>query len=146
MSIQKIILEFEPKPENILPVVKKLSKSNQYLGKNECEKIAEYFSQPVARIFSVASFFDLVKTKKETKKIIKVCSGGPCICEKSIEIARQLELLLKIELGSDAHPKYKLEFMSCAGLCDQGPVVMIGDNIFEKIRPETIDDIILNYL
>lgn len=146
MSIQKILLKFEPKPENLLAVIKEIQKENKYIEKKECEKIAKYFSLPLARVFSAASFFDQLKTKKESKKIIKICSGGSCLGEKSMEVARQIEMLLKIELENDAHPKYKLESMSCVGLCDQGPVVMIGEQIFEKVKPETVDDIIANYL
>lgn len=146
MSIQKILLKIEPKPENLLGALKEIQKENKYIDKKECEKIADYFSLPLARVFSVAGFFDELKTRKNPKKIIKICSGGPCLGEKSMEIVRQIEMLLKIELENDAHPKYKLELMSCAGLCDQGPVMMIDDQVFEKVRPETVDDIISNYL
>jgi NADH:ubiquinone oxidoreductase subunit E len=146
MSIQKILLKFEPKPDNLLAVLKDIQKKDKYITASECEKIAKYFSLPLARVYSVASFFDLLKTKKETKKIVRVCSGGPCQCEKSMEIVRQIEMQLKIELGNDAHPKYKLELASCQGLCDLGPVMEIEGQVFEKVRPETVDDILKNYL
>jgi NADH-quinone oxidoreductase subunit E len=146
MGIQKILLKFEPKAENLLSALKEIQKENGYIEKKECEVVAQYFALPLARVYSAVSFFDQLKTKKEPKKIIKICSGGPCLSEKSMEIVRQIEMLLKIELENDAHPKYKLEMMSCAGLCDQGPVMMIDEQIFEKVRPETVDDIIRNYL
>jgi len=146
MSAQKILLGFEPKPENLLRAVKEFGKSEKYLSQKECEAIARYFSLSLTRVYSAASFFDLVKTKKETKKIIKVCSGGPCLGGKSQEIIRQIEMLLHIELDNDAHPKYKLELGSCTGLCDRGPVVMVDGQVFEKVRPETVDDMIQNYL
>ena len=146
MGIQKILLKFEPKVENLLSVLKEIQKENGYIGKNECEKVAKYFSLPLARVFSTASFFDQLKTEKKSKKVIRICSGGPCLGEKSMEVVRQIEMLLKIELENDAYPKYKLELMSCAGLCDQGPVMMIDEQIFENVRPETVDDIIANYL
>jgi NADH-quinone oxidoreductase subunit E len=146
MGIQKILLQFEPRPENLIGALKEIQKENGYVGQRECEKVAVYFSLPLAQVYSAASFFDQLKTKKETKKIIKVCSGGACLSEKSMEIVRQIEMLLKVELENDAHPKYKLELMSCMGLCDRGPVVMVDDQVFEKVRPEMVDDIIRNYL
>ena len=146
MSIQKILLQFEPKPKNLLPALKEIQKDNQYIGEKECEKVADYFSLPLAQVYSTASFYDLLKTRKESKKIIKICSGGPCLGEKSMEVVRQIELLLKIELENDAHPKYKLELASCVGLCDRGPVMEIDGQVFEKVRPEMVDDIIRNYL
>lgn len=146
MSLQKIILRYEPKPENLLRVLEEIQKENKYIGKRECEKIAEYFSVPLARIYSFASFFDEVKVKKSDKKIIKVCSGGPCVMEDSAKVVRQIEMLLKIEAENDTYPKWKLEYISCQGLCDRGPIMMVDEQVFEKVRPETVDDIISNYL
>jgi len=146
MSVQKILLQFEPKPENLLPALKEIQKENGIVGKTECEKIAKYFSLPPARVYSTASFYSSLKTKKNSKKIIKVCSGGPCLGEKSMKVVRQIEMLLGVKLENDAHPRYKLELASCAGLCDRGPVVEVDGQVFEKVRPEMVDDVIRNYL
>jgi NADH-quinone oxidoreductase subunit E len=146
MSIQKILLNYEPKPENLLKAIKDINKDQKYLSENDCRGIAEYFSFSLARVFSLASFFDLVKVRPERKTIIRVCSGGPCVMERSFEIIRQIEMLLKIEAENDAHPRAKLEVMSCQGRCDRGPIMMIDEQVFENVKPEMVDDIILNYL
>lgn len=146
MSIQKILLEFSPKSENLLKVLKEIQKENKYISKDDCGKVADYFSLPLARVFSLASFFGELKVKRDPKTVIKVCSGGPCLMEKSSQVIRQIEMLLHIEAENNAHPKWKLEYMSCRGLCDQGPVMMIDDQVFEKVDPEVVDDIISNYL
>jgi|WetSurMetagenome_2_1015567.scaffolds.fasta_scaffold1489498_1 NADH-quinone oxidoreductase subunit E len=146
MIIQKILLKFEPKPENILAALKEIQKDNGFIGERECQKVSGYFSVPLAQVYSVASFFDQLKTRKETKTSIKVCSGGACLGAQSMEVVRQIEMILKVELENDGHPKVKLEMMSCVGLCDRGPVMMIGENVFEKVRPEMVDDILANYL
>ena len=41
-----------------LPALKEIQKENKYVGKKECEDAARYFSLPLARVFSAASFFD----------------------------------------------------------------------------------------
>ena len=64
MGIQKILLKFEPKPENLLGVLKEIQRENGYIEKKECEAAAEYFSLPLTRVFSAASFFDQMKTKE----------------------------------------------------------------------------------
>lgn len=146
MSLQKILLQHKPKQENLLRALEEIQKENKYISRENCLKVAKYFSLPLAQVYSFASFFDEIKLKKSGKKIIKVCSGGPCTMENSTEIVRQIELLLKIEAENDAHPKYKLEYISCWGLCDRGPIVMVDEQVFEKVRPEMVDDIILSYL
>lgn len=146
MPLQKILLDLKPEPENLLPAIKRIQKEHKFVSKSDCEEIAKYFSLPLARVFETASFFDEIKTKKPEKIIIKVCSSGPCLGENSVKVARQIELLLGIEAENDAHPKYKLEYMSCRGLCDEGPIVTVDGQVFEKVRPEMADDIIQNYL
>ncbi len=146
MSLQKLLLQFEPKPKNMMRAVKAFAESEGYLSKKECREIADYFSVPAARVYSFASFFDEIQVKKQEKKIIKVCSGGPCMMKGGAEVAKQIEKLLKIEAESDAYPKYKLEHISCRGLCDQGPVVIIDEQVFERVRPETVDELIRDYL
>src|SRR3989339_136193 len=146
MSLQKILVQIEPKPENLLRALKAAQKENKYIGEKECEKIADYFSLPLARIYSFASFFNEIRTKKETKKNIRICSGGPCLSKDSAKVARQIEMLLGLEAGNDAHPKYKLEYISCLGLCDRGPVVEVEGQIFERVKPAMVDDIIQSYL
>jgi NADH:ubiquinone oxidoreductase subunit E len=146
MPLKKILLSFKPEPDNLLPALKEIQKRNQYVSQSDCEEVAEYFSLPLARIFSAASFFDEIRTEKSRKKIIRVCSGGPCLEENSVKVVRQIERLLGIEAENDSHPKYKLEYMSCRGLCDEGPVVELNGNIFEKVKPENVDDILKNYI
>src|SRR4030042_5677912 len=104
----------------------------------EIREIARYFSLPLSRLYSTASFFDEPPLKNDAKITIKVCSGGPCLSENSAKVARQIEMLLKIEAENDAHPKYKLEYMSCRGLCDRGPVVIVDKQVFEEVRPELV--------
>jgi NADH:ubiquinone oxidoreductase subunit E len=146
MSLQKILLKYEPKPENLLRVLKEIQKENKYIREEECKKIAKYFSLPLARVYSFASFFDEIQTKESAKKIIRVCSGGPCLMENTAKIVRQIELALKIEAENDAHPKWKLEYISCRGLCDWGPIVMVDEQVFEKVKAEDVDDILRNYV
>ena len=146
MSLQKILLQHEPKPENLLKVLKQIQKENKYIGEKESKKVARYFSLPLAQLYSAASFFDDLKLKNDAKITIKICSGGPCLSEDSAKVARQIEMLLKIEAENDAHPKYKLEYMSCRGLCDRGPVIEVNGQVFEKVRPELVDDILQSYL
>lgn len=146
MSLQKILLQHEPRPENLLKVIKALQKENKSIEIKECGEVAKYFSLPLARVYSTASFFDEIAVKKSRKTVIKVCSGGPCLAEGSMEVVRQIEMLLHVEAENDGHPKYKLEFISCRGLCDQGPIVMVGKEVFERVAPEMVDDIIKNYI
>ncbi len=146
MGIQKILLAYEPVKINILPVLKEIKKIKEYIEREDLIELAKYFDLSVEELFSLASFFDELKTKPENKIIIRVCSGNACTNEGAALVRRQIELLLGIEQGNDAHPKFKLETMSCLGLCDCGPIVMVNDQIFERVLPSDVDDILSSYI
>ncbi|MDD3487511.1 MAG: NAD(P)H-dependent oxidoreductase subunit E [Candidatus Moranbacteria bacterium] len=146
MNIQKILLRFGPKAENLLAALREIQKENGYIGEKESKQVAEYFGISEAQAYSAASFYDLLETGKPVKKIIRVCSGGVCVSERSLEIIRQVERMLHIELDNDAHPKYKLETMSCVGRCDRGPVMEIDGKIFEGVRVEMVGEILKDYI
>ena len=76
MGIQKILLKFEPKSENLLGVLKEIQRENGYIGEKECEAAARYFSLPLARVYSVASFYDFLKTKNLPALLRKALQAG----------------------------------------------------------------------
>ncbi|HRY82638.1 MAG TPA: NAD(P)H-dependent oxidoreductase subunit E [Candidatus Moranbacteria bacterium] len=135
-TIQKILLEFEPKVENLLPALKKTSATFGYVSEEDAQKIAGYFSIPQSKVFETASFYDLVKTKKQPQILIQVCSSANCAVNNSFEIIREIENSFKI----------KAEEISCLGKCGEGPIMIVNGKIYEKVNLSKLRDILEEYL
>lgn len=144
-SIQKILLEFEPKTKNLLPVLKKISTVFGYVDEKEAEFVGEYFSVSVAKVFETASFYDLIKTRKSASLEIQVCSSASCAINNSFSLISEIENIFKIKSGRD-NAKIKLEEISCMGKCADGPVMIVNGKIFEKVTKEKIHEILKGYL
>ncbi|EKE11764.1 MAG: hypothetical protein ACD_15C00027G0013 [uncultured bacterium] len=146
MTVEKILLGFDPEPRNILPALKKISASFGFVDEENAQKMADYFDISISRIFETATFYDLVKTKKRAPLEIQVCSGANCATKDAYRVIREIERQLKIKAGDQFNPKIRLEIVSCLGQCGNGPVVIINETAFLRVTPRKIYDILKNYL
>ncbi|MFA7208928.1 MAG: NAD(P)H-dependent oxidoreductase subunit E [Parcubacteria group bacterium] len=146
MAVEKILLEFDPEQKNLLPALKKIDAGFGYVGEEEARKAADYFSVPLSKVYEVASFYDLVKTKKQPGLVIQVCSGANCAVKSSFKVISEIESQLHIKAGDDFNPNVKLEIISCLGQCGQGPVMVVNGNVFTRVTPSSVDDILRNYI
>ncbi len=148
MLTQKILLQFEPKKENILRALKAIQKEEGMLTRKAIGKVAEYFSISLAQIYSVASFYDqLVFEKEGVKPIeIKICDGANCMVKGGDKVAQEIENFFGQRIGDSFNTRVRIKRESCLGLCLSGPVMVVNETVFEKISPEKVDEILKGYL
>lgn len=138
ITVEKILLEFDPVVQNLLLALKKISHTFGYICEKDARKIAEYFEFPLAKIYETASFYDLVETKKPANLEIKVCSGGDCTLGQSAGVIREIENYFRIRVGDEFNPKVRLEKISCLGRCGDGPIVVVNGKVYEKVTASSI--------
>lgn len=141
-TVEKILLEFDPALVNLLPALKKISAAFGYVSEDDAEKIAEYFSLPLSKIYETASFYDYIYVKKQPGLIIKVCSGANCAQNSSFEVVREIENYLKIKAGDEFNPKIKLEMISCLGKCGEGPIVVVNGEVFTNVTVSSVHGVL----
>lgn len=146
MTVEKILLEFDPELKNILPALKKINAVFGYVSEKDAQKVADYFSMPLSKIYETASFYDLIKTKRQPPLVIQVCSGANCAVKSAYRVITEIENQLNIKAGDEFNPNVKLEVISCLGQCGSGPVVVVNGNVFTKVTPSSIDDILQSYI
>lgn len=146
ITIEKILLGYDPELNNLLPALKKISAGFGYVSEKEAEKVADYFSIPLAQVYEAASFYDEIKVKKQPLLVIQVCSSTNCAVSKSFAIAKEIENYFRIKAGDDSNPQVKLELISCLGRCGEGPIVIINDKIYTGVTVSLVHGILEEYL
>jgi len=144
-TVQKILLEFEPHPENILPVLKQINSIFGYVSQKEVYPVAAYFSMSPAEVFSTLSFFDDINFAKKSAVEIKVCVSAPCELRGSRKVLAEIERFLGVRMDRDKTAKLEVKSASCQGRCQRGPVVIVNGNVYDGVRAEGIDDILGPY-
>ena len=145
-TAEKILLEFDPITENILPALKEISAAFDYISGENAEKIADYFSVPLTKIYETASFYDLIKIKKQPPLVIQICSSANCALNNSLKIVREIENIFKIKAKDENNPKVKLKIISCLGRCGEGPIVVINDKVYTSVSVSSIHEILKEWI
>jgi len=144
-TLQKIILEYEPHPQQLLPVLKRVNSVFGYVSQEHLYKIADYFSISPSEAFSTVSFFDDIRFTKRSNIEIRVCMSAPCELRGSSKVLREIERFLGAKADRDKNTKLEIRSASCQGRCQRGPVIIVNDNVYDQVKPEGVDDILGPY-
>jgi len=108
--------------------------------------ISEEMDIPLAEIYGVATFYTQFSIEPKGKHKIGVCLGTACYVKGSQLVLDKLSKELNIKVGSTTEDNlFTLEATRCLGCCGLAPVMMIDDEVYGKLDPKNIPDIIAKY-
>lgn len=145
----KEVLQKYPKTEDQLIEILldyQTVKSNHYISKEEIVEIATYLSIPESKVCSVLSFYTFFSDKPRGKHIIQVCKDVPCYVSSDFDVLKTIEKELGIRVNETTpNQQFTLEFTSCLGCCEAGPVMRINDKLYTHLTADKIKAILSEY-
>ncbi len=107
------------------------------------EYLARLFDVPRVRIHEVATFFPSFTQKPTGRHRIGICRGLSCSLAGSQSMCSCLEKKLGIKEGaSTPDGRFSLETMECLGACEQGPALMVNDELKGAATEESISHLL----
>nr|WP_312576672.1 NADH-quinone oxidoreductase subunit NuoE [Sedimentibacter sp.] len=126
-----------------------LHKAQEIFGYLPIE-VQKYISQemdiPLAEVYGVATFYTQFSIEPKGKHKIGVCLGTACYVKGSQLVLDKLSKELDVKVGNTTEDNlFTLEATRCLGCCGLAPVMMIDDEVYGKVDPKNIPDIIAKY-
>ncbi|MFW5708031.1 MAG: NADH-quinone oxidoreductase subunit NuoE [Bacteroidota bacterium] len=135
------------KRESLMPILQAVVRSERFLSEEAMVTIAKELDISTADVYGTASFYTFMDTKPKGKNIIRVCKTITCHMKGKDAVIAALEDLLKIKLGENTSDgKFSLLQANCLGWCHKGPVMLINDEVYPEVTPESAVEIIQEYL
>lgn len=137
--LDQAIKDYGNQEKALIAILQRAQEFYRYLPREIFPYLSEKLDIPEARIYGVATFYENFSLEQKGKYVVKVCDGTACHVRKSIPI---LEALRK-ELGLSEEKKttddllFTVETVSCLGACSSAPAVMVNDEIYPTMTPET---------
>ena len=137
--LDEAIQKFGSEEKSLIAILQQAQESYRYLP----EEIFPYLSKKLdiseAKIYGVATFYENFSLERKGKYIIKVCDGTACHVRKSIPILNALrkELNLSEEKKTTDDYLFTVETVSCLGACSSAPAVMVNDEIYPTMTPDS---------
>lgn len=124
--------------EALIAIMQDIQAEYKYLSEETLELIAEKLDISIAKVYSVATFYENFSLEPKGKYIIKVCDGTACHVRKSQPIYDALREYLGLtgEKKTSADQLFTLETVACLGACGLAPVMTINDQVHSKMTPE----------
>ena len=142
--VEQIIDSYECQKANLIAIMQDIQSEYKYLRADVLERIAEKLGISVAKVYSVATFYENFSLEAKGKYIIKVCDGTACHVRKSQPIFNAISEYLELEgkQKTSADGLFTLETVACLGACGLAPVVTVNDQVHSKMSPELAIDLL----
>ena len=138
-AVKMAVEKYGPNREELIPILNHINQEVGYLPQESLDEISILLKVPKSQLISVASFYQMLSTKKRGKHVIKFCESAPCHVVGGREILQTLKSELNLSTcGTTSDGKWTLETTSCLGVCAVGPVFMVDDDIFGNVTNDQV--------
>ena len=108
--------------------------------------ISSELDVPLAEVYGVATFYTQFAIEPKGKHKIGVCLGTACYVKSSQLIMDKLSKELNVKVGQTTPDNlFTLEATRCLGCCGLAPVIMIDQDVYGKLEPKKIPEILAKY-
>ena len=142
--VEEIIDSYGCERCNVIAIMQDIQAEYKYLSQEVLERIAEKLNMGVAKVYSVATFYENFSLEAKGKYIIKVCDGTACHVRKSEPIYHAIREHLNLtgKQKTSADGLFTLETVACLGACGLAPVVTVNDQVHSKMTPERMIELL----
>lgn len=145
-QLDEIIAEGKTERGALIPILHRAQEIFGYLPYEVQERIADGLDISMAKVYGVVTFYSQFSLKKKGKYKINVCMGTACYVKGAGDILGKFLERLSIEVGEcTADGKFSLDSCRCIGACGLAPVVTINDEVYGRLTPEMVDEIMNEY-
>jgi NADH:ubiquinone oxidoreductase subunit E len=144
--LDDVISEYRGGQGNLIPVLQITQGIFGYLPDAALRKIAAAFNTSYTEVAGVVSFYSFFTTVPRGKHTVRVCLGTACYVRGGKEVLAALKQTLDIDVGQTSHDRlFSLDVGRCFGACGLAPVVMIDDDVHQRVKPANIAKILDPY-
>lgn len=131
---------------SLIPVLQHAQELFGYLPDPILRRISESLEIPYSEVAGVVTFYSFFSTVPRGKHIVRVCLGTACYVRGGKEVLQAFRDTLGIEVGGTTEDRmFSLEVGRCFGACGLAPVVMVDDDVHQRVKPSRIKDLLAQY-
>jgi NADH-quinone oxidoreductase subunit E len=133
-KIDEVITHYPVKRSATLPLLHLIQEDAGYISTEAIEWIAQKLELQPINVFEVVTFYPMFRQKPIGRRHIKVCRTLSCALTGGYKTCEEFEKQFGVHPGEvSADGEVTIEFVECLASCGTGPVVLIDDDLHEKV-------------
>ena len=146
-KLLEVIAQNKDLPGALLPVLHEAQEIYGYLPIEVQQMVADGLGISLSEVYGVATFYSRFSLTPKGKHKISVCLGTACYVKGSDKILAEVEKKLGIKSG-ECTPDglFSIDSCRCVGACGLAPVMMIDEEVYGKLTPQSVAKILDKYI
>jgi NADH:ubiquinone oxidoreductase subunit E len=145
-QLDDVLREYADVPGALIPVLQIAQAMFGYLPESALRKISLALDKPYSEVAGVLSFYSFFTTVPRGKHLVRVCLGTACYVRGAKVILAAVKNALRIEVGETTSDRvFSLDVGRCFGACGLAPVIMIDDDVHQRVKPARLPKILDQY-
>jgi len=145
-DVDAIIDKHEGDRSRLIQILLDVQKKYGWLPKLALMWISERLDVPMARIYSVATFYKAFSLTPRGRHTIRVCMGTSCKVRGAPTLLDNTRRALGIEPGQTTpDAKFSLTTVNCLGCCALGPMMTVDDEYYGRLKVTDVKRILAKY-
>jgi len=108
--------------------------------------VARRLKVPLSAVHGVITFYSFFTTRPRGRHTLKLCMGTACYVGGTPQLIDKAKQLLSVSPGeTTADGALTLELCRCVGACSQAPVATVDDEVFGRLRPNKLQQLLRRY-
>jgi NADH:ubiquinone oxidoreductase subunit E len=117
-----------------------------YLPEAALKKISVKLNKPFSEVAGVVGFYSFFSTQPRGKYLVRVCLGTACYVRGGKEVLNSIKKVLKIDVGQTTEDRiFSLDIGRCFGACGLAPVIMVNDDVHQRVKPVKVAELLDTY-
>lgn len=127
----------------VLPVLWMVQEEHGYISQDAMKYVAQLLKVPFGHILGVVTFYTMFHSRPIGKHHIEVCTNVSCMLRGSQQILEHLEKNIRVGVGeTSTDMKWTVSEVECMGSCGTAPMLAIGEEYYENLTTEKVDEIL----
>jgi NADH:ubiquinone oxidoreductase subunit E len=141
-----ILDEYKNRPGALIPLLQTAQTMFGYLPVTVLRRIATALDKPYSEVAGVVGFYSFFSTVPRGKYLVRVCLGTACYVRGGNEVLAAMKKALGIDIGQTTTDRqFSLDIGRCFGACGLAPVIMINDDVHQRVKPSKVNEILNLY-
>ena len=143
VRLEQVLEDYRDRPGALIPVLQIAQAMFGHLPEVALKRISLALGKPSSEVAGVVGFYSFFTTVPRGRHLIRVCLGTACYVRGGKRVLDAIQATLGIDVGDTTPDRaFSLEVARCFGACGLAPTMMIDDDVYQRIKPAKVPQIL----
>lgn len=145
-DIEEGLVQYRERRSGAIEALKVVQRRRGWVSDDGVKDVAGILGMSPEEVDGVATFYNLIFRAPVGRHVILLCDSVSCWAMGHDKVREALRAKLGIGMGeTTGDGRFTLLPIACLGACDRAPAMMVDEELFGPLDPETVGDVLDRY-